>query len=90
MELGPAICDILVSIGAILGLINYRNIKNIDARKLKFIKIYIYTLFLYFFITLYNNYEFNFDRSFEFVMKSLFDKRFPLFCLLLLRLMNYL
>ena len=80
--LGPAICDILVSIGAILGLINYRNIKYIDTRKLKFIKTYIYTLFLYFFITLYNNYEFNFDRSFEFVMKSLFDMRFPLFCLL--------
>ena len=46
--LGPAICDILVSIGAILGLINYRNIKNIDARKLKFIKIYIYTFFCIF------------------------------------------
>ena len=80
--LGPAICDILISIGAILGLINYRNIKNTDIRKIKFIKIYIYTLILYFFITLYNNYEFNFDRSFEFVLKSLFDMRFPLFCLL--------
>lgn len=85
---GPAICDILLSIGAILGFINFKKINKIDNQRSKFIKIYLFTVIINFLITIYNNFEFNDDRSIEFILKSLFDLRFPFFCFFFLSINN--
>ncbi len=81
---GPAICDILVTFGAVLSLFNFNKVKKIDKSVFKFFKYYILAIIIFFLITTLNNYNFDHHKSLDFIAKSLFDIRFPLFCLFLI------